>query len=66
MSRDNASSFGALGMMLVKGVLGYILVRLGKSQSGLEVRSFSKPYLGTSLVIVHFEFRKKDNCPYNI
>lgn len=38
MSRDNASSFGALGMLLVKGVLGYILVRLGKSQSGLEVR----------------------------
>ena len=38
MSRDNASSFGALGMLLVKGVLAYILVRLGRSQKGLEVR----------------------------
>lgn len=37
MSRDNASSFGALGVVLVKGVLAYILLRLGKSQEGLEV-----------------------------
>lgn len=37
MSRDNSSSFGALGVMLVKGVLGYILLRLGRSQDGLEV-----------------------------
>ena len=39
MSRDNASSFGALGMVLVKGVLAYILLRLGRSQEGLEVGS---------------------------
>ncbi|CAM9786503.1 unnamed protein product [Hapterophycus canaliculatus] len=38
MSRDNASSFGALGVVLVKGVLSYILLRLGRSQDGLEVR----------------------------
>lgn len=37
MSCDNASSFGALGMVLVKGTLGYILLRLGRSQEGLEV-----------------------------
>eukprot|EP00904_Undaria_pinnatifida_P008003 jgi/Undpi1/4332/HiC_scaffold_17.g07698.m1 len=37
MSRDNASSFGALGMVLVKGVLAYIFLRLGRSQEGLEV-----------------------------
>ncbi|CAM9505385.1 unnamed protein product [Scytosiphon promiscuus] len=37
MSRDNASSFGALGVVLVKGVLSYILLRLGRSQDGLEV-----------------------------
>lgn len=37
MSRDNASSFGALGMVLVKGTLAYVLLRLGRSQEGLEV-----------------------------
>ncbi|CBN75534.1 expressed unknown protein [Ectocarpus siliculosus] len=37
MSRDNSSSFGALGVVLVKGVLAYILLRLGRSQDGLEV-----------------------------
>ncbi|CAN0551565.1 unnamed protein product, partial [Ectocarpus sp. 12 AP-2014] len=37
MSRDNSSSFGALGVVLVKGVLAYILLRLGRSQEGLEV-----------------------------
>ncbi|CAB1103547.1 unnamed protein product [Ectocarpus sp. CCAP 1310/34] len=37
MSQDNSSSFGALGVVLVKGVLAYILLRLGRSQDGLEV-----------------------------
>lgn len=38
MTRDNTSSFGALGMLLVKGVLAYVLLRLGRSQEGLEVK----------------------------
>ncbi|CAM9482168.1 unnamed protein product [Ectocarpus sp. 4 AP-2014] len=37
MSRDKSSLFGALGVVLVKGVLAYILLRLGRSQDGLEV-----------------------------
>lgn len=46
MSRDNASSFGALGMVLVKGTLAYVLLRLGRSQEGLEV-SQSRSQLDT-------------------
>lgn len=49
MSRDNASSFGALGVVLVKGVLAYILVRLGRSQDGLEVRVWGKVALALVL-----------------